>query len=390
MGEASDPREGPPEGPRDGAPVAARAAQAKVARRLRAQGAGCAAFGSTLYGHLLAAAADDVDRGGPVWELLAPHGADPGGSALALRLMGATHRLALSGVAPDLAAHYPSTGGDGDLGAAWDAWLALVRDRPAEVAPHLARAVQTNEVGRVGALLGGFLAVARSTGMPLRVLEVGSSAGLNLRWDQFRIRCGPVTWGPAGSPVDLGDPFDGAVAPLLSPASVTVAERRGCDVNPLDPTSDDGRLTLLSFVWPDQTRRFANLAAACDLARSVPATVDHASGDSWLAEQLSQARPGLATVVFHSVMLQYMTPPVRNRFLATIQEAGAAATVDAPLAWLHLEPRDTLASDMVVRLAQWPARPARLASDGTGEQLLGVSHPHGAWVRWGDVAEIRA
>ena len=365
-------------------------ARAKIARRCRAQAAGCTAFGSTLYGHLLAAAADDVGGGGPVWDLLAPHTDDPGGSALGLRLMGATHRLALTGLAPGLAAHYPSSGGDGDPGAAWEAWYALVRDRPADVAAHLARPVQTNEVGRVGALLGGFLTVTQTTGLPLRVLEVGSSAGLNLRWDQFRIRCGPRSWGPAGSPVDLGDPFTGRVAPPFSPAEVTIAERRGCDLNPLDPTSEEDRLTLLSFVWPDQTARFANLAAACDLARVVPAAVDQASGDGWLAAHLSAARSGVATVAFHSIMLQYMTPAVRARFVTTIEAAGARATPDAPLAWLRLEPRDTLASDMVVRLSQWPAGGS---GDGDQDRVLAVTHPHGVWVRWEDegmVGERRA
>ena len=365
----------------EGGAEAAGTGRAKVARRCRAQAAGCAAFGSPLYGHLLAAAADDVDRGGPVWDVLAPHAADPGGSALALRLMGATHRLALTGLAPELAARYPSTGGDGDAGAAWAAWYALVRDQPALLAPHITRAVQTNEVGRVGALLGGFLDVARTTGLPLRVLEVGSSAGLNLRWDQFRVRCGPDAWGPVGSPVDLGDPFSGDVTPLLSPPAVTIAERRGCDVNPLDPTSDEGRLTLLSFVWPDQTRRFANLAAACDVAREVPATVDRASGDEWVAARLSERRTGTATVVFHSIMLQYMTPAARAGLRATIEAAGARATDAAPLAWLHLEPRDTLASEMVVRLRQWPAK--RGATEAR-ERLLATAHPHGVWVRWSD------
>jgi hypothetical protein len=35
-------------------------------------------------------------------------------------------------------------------------------------------------------LIGGFLRVAAMTRRPLRLLEVGSSAGLNLRWDHYR------------------------------------------------------------------------------------------------------------------------------------------------------------------------------------------------------------
>jgi hypothetical protein len=48
---------------------------------------------------------------------------------------------------------------------------------------------------------------------------------------------------PLGAHQNPGDP------PPFS-IEATVAERRGCDAAPLDPRSDDDRLTLLSFVWP--------------------------------------------------------------------------------------------------------------------------------------------
>jgi hypothetical protein len=279
----------------------------------------------------------------------------------------------LSGAAPALAARYPSTGGDGDADGAWEAWFAVVRDRAEEVIPLVARGVQTNEVGRSAALIGGFLAVARETGLPLRLLEVGASAGLNLRWDQFRYRVGGASWGPVGSPVDLGDPFYGPVVPTLAPLEAPVTERRGCDLHPLDPTSTEDRLTLLSYVWPDQTTRFANLAGACDVAAEVPVPLDRESGESWVAGQLAEARVGVATVVFHSVMLQYVEAGARRQLLGNIAAAGSRATDKTPLGWLRLEPAGNLASDMEVRLTLWP---------GGGDRRLAVAHPHGTWVRW--------
>ena len=47
-------------------------------------------------------------------ELLTGRGDDPVGSALALRFLGAVHRIVLDGRAPDLAALYPSVGGVSD------------------------------------------------------------------------------------------------------------------------------------------------------------------------------------------------------------------------------------------------------------------------------------
>ena len=67
----------------------------------------------------------------PVYGALRGHEHDSGDSVLALRLMGAVHRLVLRGDAPGLAAHYPSVGGS--PGDAWPPFVELLRDRRDEV-----------------------------------------------------------------------------------------------------------------------------------------------------------------------------------------------------------------------------------------------------------------
>src|SRR5207237_574920 len=111
---------------------------------------------------------------------------EPGTAALALRFMGAVHRLVLDETLPELARHYPSTGGEGDASATWPAFKRAVVDQRAKLRDLLGAGCQTNEVGRSAALLGGFLEVAHRTHLPLRILEIGASAGLNLRWDRYR------------------------------------------------------------------------------------------------------------------------------------------------------------------------------------------------------------
>jgi hypothetical protein len=163
-------------------------AQPTLMRRLADQGRWCGLLGSPLYEHLLARAVADVEAGGPVSAVLAGHEHDAEDSALALRLMGAVHRVVLEGRAPELARHYPSAGGAAGIAAAWEAFRATV-DRERDALRELVeRPVQTNEVARCAALLGGFLAVADATRLPLRLLELGASAGLHLRFDRYR--CG--------------------------------------------------------------------------------------------------------------------------------------------------------------------------------------------------------
>ena len=355
-------------------------AKATIARRLRTQGTACAVIGSPLYAALLERAAADVERGGVTWQVLAGHEHDPGPSALALRLLGAVHRLVLEGRAPALAPHYPSVGGDpgDDPAGVWSAFEAVLAEHRDLLRAEVERGVQTNEVGRAGALAPAFLLVARETAVhDLRLLEVGASGGLNLRWDAFAYRHRETTWGDPSSPVDLGDPFedDDATAPPpfadVRRSDVHVVERAGCDPNPIDVATDNGALTLMSFVWPDQRRRFDDLRGGIEVARRIPAPLDRRDAAPWVAAKLAAPTPGVATIVYHSVVMQYLDEAGRAAFVDAITDAGARATPDAPLAWVRFEPARRV---FEVRVTVWPA--------GPDDRLVAESGAHGRPVRW--------
>ena len=125
-----------------------------------------------------------------------------------------------------------------DVGATF---LATVEDHEAEIERRLEDAVQTNEVGRSAVLVGGYAAITHRTALPLRVLEIGASAGLNLRWDHYAYDTGRVVCGPPDSPVRFSGIWDGDPPDL--PGRFEVAERGGCDRNPLDATTPEGRRT---------------------------------------------------------------------------------------------------------------------------------------------------
>jgi hypothetical protein len=334
-----------------------------LAERLAVQAAACSALGSPFYGSLLESGALDLEAEGPVWRVLEGFEGESGLAAVALRLMGAVHRLVLSGQAPVLARHYPSAGGDGDAFAAWPAFLEVLDDRRDEIRRLVGRGCQTNEVGRSAALLGGFLEVAHRTRLPLRVLEVGASAGLNLRWDRYRYEAPGGAWGDPRSPVRFEGFFD--VAPQLE-RDATVVERRGCDLAPIDASSDEGALALRSFVWADQLARIELLDSALLLARTVPAEIERADAVSFLERELVRPRPGVATVVFHSVFLQYLDDAGRRRLGDVIDTAAMAAPAGAPVYRLSMEPDP-----------QEPGFEVRL-----GNELLATCRAHGTGVRW--------
>lgn len=323
---------------------------------------------SPVYGRVIDRMIADVAAGGTCADLLGPRVDDPPGSALVLRFLAAVHRLVLAGEAPALAAHYPSAGGRPGRGLEDDfaATVAAHRDR---IAAGLDEGVQTNEVGRSAALLGGYLELAAATGLALRVLEVGASAGLNLHFDRFGYASDGRVVGDASSPVRFDEPWAGAARPHLD-AALSVAERRGCDPNPIDPTTEGGRLRLRSFVWPDQLDRLARLDAAVEVARRVPAAVDRSGAGDWLAAALAEPTPGLSTVVTHSIVMQYLDPDERRRVVDGLRAAGERATAAAPLAWLRMEAAGEWAE---VRLTAWP---------GGIRRILATTAYHGPPVSW--------
>ncbi len=217
-------------------------------------------------------------------------------------------------------------------------------------------------------MLGGFLLVARETRLPLRLLELGASAGLNLRWDHYWYQAGASAWGDPQSSIRFENAFAEGEPPFeLAPE---IIERAGCDPNPLDPHAPETELTLASFIWADQIARFQRLRDALAIARRVPARVDAAGAGEWLAPQLSISAPGAATVVFHSVVMDYLTGEERDRVRKLLHEAGQRAVAAAPLAWLRMERGGEQAE---VRLTLWP---------GGEDHLLATCAFHGPPVRW--------
>jgi hypothetical protein len=353
-------------------PDSEQAARDRWADGLRLLAPFSAEIGSPFYGTMLECMASDVADGGPTWPLLEPFTGEPPENVYHIRLLGGVHRLVLTGAAPELARHYPSVGGDGDAEAAWPFVRELLAKRPPVVLDALTRPPQTNEVGRSAPLVGGLLVVARDTRLPLRLRELGSSAGLNLWFDRYWFSQDGRGWGDPTSTVRFVDLWPHGSPPF--DAGMSIADRRGCDRHPMDVTSEDGRLWLLAYVWPDQRARFELLRTALDLARDAPPAVDEAEIPEWLETQLAESTPGLATVVFHSIVWQYLTAKEKAAVEATLHEAGRRATADAPLAWLRLELGSEL-STSDLRLTTWP---------GGAERLLAHAAPHLGPVEWLD------
>lgn len=331
----------------------------------------CQANGAPFTAQVLQAIRENLSTGRTLAQLMVPWPGNPLADALLLRATGALHLMVRTGRAPELAAFYPGHGDKPwDTAAAAHAVEGAVATHRAFVQDILSGPPQTNETGRSAVLMPGYAEIARRTGLPLSILEIGASAGLNLLWDRFAYRYGDRFIGDANAPVTIEAEWRG---PWCNVERLpTVVAKRGCDQAPIDLTAPGAADRLIAYVWPEQKARLARVQAAIALAQREKPPLEKSDAGEWLERQLAAQVPGAATVVAHTIVWQYIAKETRQKIEALLKATGERATKASPLVWLTLE---QYAADQLpeVRLTLWP---------GGETQKIATAHPHGAWIEW--------
>lgn len=339
-------------------------------RALTHQAVQCERLGSPMYSRLFQDLANDYADNGRTYAMLAGRSHRPIHDAIPLRLAAAIHRIVLDGKDDRIGRHYPSVGGTPGKDYSAD-FIAYMRDHIEEIDSALTEQVQTNEIGRsvVPLVLTHWL-----TNFGIRscdFLELGASAGLNMNFDHYYASYESLRMGDATSKVRfMGDWF--ADSPDVPKKSALIHTRRGVDISPLDIRNNEERTRLLSFIWPDQKKRFQRTTDAIAIAQKFPVVIDQQSADVWLAHQLPQ-HLDQPTIVFHSIVWQYLGRDVQNHMRTTLQHNGSQRTPETPLIWARMEPAGETAD---VRVTMW---------DGTEppqEYLLCEIGYHGQNMKW--------
>ena len=262
------------------------------------------------------------------------------------------------------------------LSGAWDDFVAALHEH-SEPLGRLFReqGIQTNEPQRCSALLPAFLMLAAETRLPLDLIELGPSAGLNLVFDGYRYT---YSQGAFGEP-DARPAFDvverGEVPAHLLETPLEIRSRRGIDLSPIDLSFADDVMLLHSFLWPGLWKRAERLDQAIETFRTTPRPPELIRGDYVEAlPGLLAERPGDAlTVVFQTASTGYLQQGRYDVLRRSLDEAGVDGR---PLAWVSSRRREEreLESEegweLEVRL--WP-EPAR---------LVARADFHGNWLDW--------
>jgi hypothetical protein len=325
-------------------------------------------FGSApLYDRIARGMADDQDVLSLVLEA-PPEGHFP------LLLLAAVHDLILAGLDHPLAAVY-SGRSDADP-------VPLFRDlclsHRAEIVGLLGRrSVQTNEVGRSAYIAPALAVAADRLGAPLALVDVGASAGLNLRCDRYLLDFGAAgSTGPEDAAVRIECKVVGPGRPPIRPELPPLAATIGVDRSPVDITNPEDARWLMACVWPETGRLPRTELAIKEAAADPPLVLQ---GDAF--DVLPGAVRGLPsdTVVCVSTFwaFAYFPVDVRPRFADLLADLAR----ERPLVWVYGEgpgvgpafgePPDECVLGLV------------FFDRGEPEPvLLAQVQPHGDWIRW--------
>ena len=322
-------------------------------------------LGSPFVAAVLEAGERQLFRGPQTAALISDWPGDPAADAMAIRFNAALHALARQRKRPGLSALYENAHDDFD--GAIGATLAAEDDF---IAASMLHTPQPNEVGRSGAIAAALMVVRETFGLPFELLEIGASCGLNLNLGHYAYELGTTLAGVTGSPVQVIPAWRGA-SPALYPLEIIAA--RGVDLNPLQASDPATWERLLSYVWADQPQRARRLEQALLIAQRYPPLIDQGDAVPWLAAQLgSEQQENVCRVVFHSMVLQYLSESDRHAIVAMIRQAGTRASIRKPLAHISLEWTPTR-DPVQLRLTSWP---------GGKTGLLATCHAYGDWIDW--------
>lgn len=236
--------------------------------------------------------------------------------------------------------------------------------------------MQTNEVQRCFALLPGFLTIARETGRPLDLVELGPSAGLNLLWDGYGYEYENGAWGPEEARLALRGEERTAVPGDLLETRVDVRRRRGLDLDPVDVTTEHGERILHAFLWPGRPERADRLTRAIETLRENPPELVQGDYVERLGQVLAERDPETLTVVFETASRGYLAAEQQVRVRAAIDAAADAGS----LAWLATQTASEAEaagadpdSSYFLELAIWPAHERR---------VVAACDFHGNWLDW--------
>ncbi|SFJ30333.1 hypothetical protein SAMN04487936_101601 [Halobacillus dabanensis] len=241
-------------------------------------------------------------------------------------LLGAVHYLLLKGTDHQLQEYYPSIvkepQKDSHLFETFKDFCFRNTSKIKNILKN--KRVQTNEVRRCAYLYPIFGFIYQQTNKPLSLIEIGTSAGLQLLWDQYSYSYGnEQVYGNKDSYVHLiSNVREGEVPTHLLSSIPPVNDRRGMDLHVSDLTNIEDYLWLKALIWPEHEDRLSNFEAAVKQLRLHPPHLIEGDGVGLLTEVIEEIPTDTTLCIFHTHVANQMPNTVKESLIHKVKEIG--------------------------------------------------------------------
>ncbi len=189
--------------------------------------------------------------------------------------------------------------------------------------------VQTNEVRRCAYLYPVFCAIYQKTNRPLSLVEIGTSAGLQLLWDKYSYSYGDDhVFGEVESSLHLTSEIREGHKPPLKEQSPPIHSRVGIDLNIVDLNQEEEYLWLKALIWPEHSDRLANLENAVKQFRMNPPQLIEGDGIALLDEYVLKKDEGKgALCIFHTHVANQIPEQSKHQLMEKVKKIGESRDV---------------------------------------------------------------
>ncbi|MEC5424736.1 DUF2332 domain-containing protein [Virgibacillus sp. C22-A2] len=246
-------------------------------------------------------------------------------------LFGAVHYLLLKGNEHQLKEYYPSlTKYPRKIDAkTFGYFKEFCIDYRGEIALILkSKLVQTNEVRRCAYLYPTFSLIYSKTEKPLSLIEIGTSAGLQLLWDRYSYSYGTdETFGDINSCVHITSEIKGDNTPSFLPECPPVATKIGLDLHISDLSNSEDYLWLKSLIWTEHRERVELFERAARCFKENPVELIEGNGVTLLTDIVETLPEDTAVCIFHTHVANQMPEDLKYELLEKIKIIGGKRDV---------------------------------------------------------------
>ncbi|MCU9614616.1 DUF2332 domain-containing protein [Caldibacillus lycopersici] len=284
-------------------------------------------------------------------------------------LFGAVHYLLLKGKSHTLSSYYASlVENPARVEEAFSSFKAFCLENQEEIKNILTtRLVQTNEVRRCGYLYPVFCYIQEMTKKPIALIEIGTSAGLQLLFDHYQYTYGTEEcYGKLDSVVKIATEVKGDNRPMLMKNAPLISTRMGIDLNVLDLKKEDDELWLQALIWPEHHKRRELLHAASEYVKSSSLTLIEGNGVELLPNLANTIDEDSVICVFHTHVANQMPLEQKKQLLEEIATLGGRRTIFH--LYNNIQDRN-LHLDYYINGVEY-------------KQTIGATDGHGSWFEW--------